>query len=281
MEEKLKSAIERYQKAPTSLEAYKAISDFVELIMTVPEFIKQVGEEGEKIRIAQAELNADKGWNYGLRGRDLDEHNKRRGQKYEALFQLDPWFPLHNLRLIHTGIQPENIVSNTDWLFHRFGPDDPLPKADREECQLFIDKLYKKILPFLPKEDEKIKEEVAIVTEEKEEAKPLSFDEERSTLCLTGKEIKISIKQNDRTNGHYVLQHIFTAEEGLKQQYPYAEIAEDTFKSEYTGKNEWRKYHRACEDINKKARKQAGIDDFLIFTTGRTGWVKINEKYLE
>lgn len=281
MEEKLKLAIEKYQKAPTSLEAYKAISDFVELIITVPEFIKQIEEEGERIRIAQIELSVDKGWNYGLRGRDLDEHNKRRGQKGEALFQLDPTPPLRSLQGIHLGIQTENIVASSDWLFHRFGPDDPLPKVYKKEYQLFIDKLYKKILPFLPKDNEEVKKEVAIVREEKEKVKPLSFDEEKSALYLTGKEIKISIKQNDKANGHYILQHIFTAEEGLKQQYPYAEVAEDTFKAEYAGKNEWKKYYRACKDINEKTRKQTGIDDFLIFTTGRTGWVKINEKYLE
>lgn len=277
MQEKLKSAIEKYRNAPTSLEAYKAISDFMEIVMNIPEYIASAEQEGEAIREEMVKLNADKGWNYGLQGRDLEEHNKRRAKKQDALAQLDPWFPLHNLHLIHTGIQPENILNNTDWLFHRFGPDDPLPKTDREEFQEYLDKTYKKILPFLPKDQEEIKE---INIQPKQDIKPLSFDDEKSILYFSRKEIRISIKKNGKTNGHYVLQHIFNSEEGLSQEYHYAEIAEDTFCSEYREKTAWKKYYRACEDINEKIRKQTSIDDFLVFTTGRTGLVRINEKYL-
>ena len=278
MEEKLKSAIERFQKAPTSLEAYKAIFDFVEVVLTVPEYIASAEEEGEVIRQAMIKLNADKGWNYGLKGRDLDEHNKRRAEKHDALFQLDPIFPLQNLHSIYTRIQTENIADSAGDLFHRFKPDDPLPSPDKEEYQMFLDKVYKRILPFL-KKDKKIAKRKRHVS--KRTVKPLSFDVEKSTLHLTGKKIEISIKKNGRTNGHYVLLHLFTSEEGLRQSYPYAEIAEDTFKSEYEEKAAWKKYYRACVDINEKIRKQCGIDDFLIFTTGRTGWTKVNEKYLK
>lgn len=277
MEEKLKSAIERFQKAPTSLEAYKAISDFVEVVFTVPEYIASTEVEGEVIRQAMIKLNADKGWNYGLKGRDLDEHNKRRAEKHDALSQLDPIFPLQNLHGIYTRIKTENVADNVGDLFHRFKPDDALPSPDKKEYRMFLDKVYKKITPFLKKDKKIVKKKNHV---SKRTVKPLSFDVEKSTLHLTGKKIEISIKKNGRTNGHYILLHLFTSEEGLEQLYHYAEIAEDTFKSEYEEKTAWKKYYRSCEDINEKIRKQTGIDDFLIFTTGRTGWVKVNEKYL-
>lgn len=275
MEEKLKSAIERYQKAPTSLEAYKAISDFVELVLAVSEFIKQVEEEGEKIRIAQAELNADKGWNYGLRGRDLDEHNKRRDKKYEALFQLDPWFPLHNLRLIQVGIQPENIVSNSDWLFHRFGPDDPLPKADREEYQLFMDKLYKKILPFLKAETKE---------ESLEEIKVKAYDEEKRTLIIGSYQVIIA-KNEGNNNAHEIMAYIFIdKKDDLTAKFYYADIADERFKASYNSKNKqaYQSYSGACERINDKVKDATNgqVKKFLIFNHSVLGFVQVNPKYL-
>lgn len=268
MEKKLKSAIERFQKAPTSLEAYKAISDFVEIVITVPKYIAHVEEVGESIHEAQMALHVNK----------TDYSNNQLAKKRNVFHQLDPLIPLRNLHMIYISLKPEYFDGACIALFKRFNPNDPLPKADKEEYQMFLDKVYKTILPFLLKKKKIPKKKISI---SQKTVKPLSFDVEKSILYLTGKEIKISIKQNDRTNGHYILQHIFTAKEDLKQQYPYAEIAEDTFKSEYIEKNEWKKYYRACIDINEKARKQAGIDDFLIFTTGRTGWAQVNEKYLK
>lgn len=260
MKKELKKTIEKYQKSQTSLEAYQAISDFVKIIETVPEFIKQIEEEGEKNRIAQIKLNADKGWNYGLKGRELKQHNERRARKSEALHQLNPMFPLQNLYNIHYGIQPENVNDNSDWLFYRFRPDDPLPEADKKEYQLFLDKLYKKILPFL----------------DKEEVIDFGFDFDKSLLYFQEKEIHISLK-NDKTNAHYILEHIFKSDD-LSQQFPFSEIAEDTFKE---NNDNWRKYYRACEDTNKKVYKATKIDDFLEFSSGKTAWVKINKKCLK
>ncbi len=268
MEEKLKSAIERFQNASTSLEAYKAISAFVEIVITVPKYIARAEEVGKSIHEAQMDLHVNK----------TDYSNEQLAKKRNVFHQLDPLVPLRNLHMIYMSLKPEYFDGACIALFKRFNPNDPLPKADKEEYQMFLDKVYKTILPFLPKEKKQIRKKLA---QSKQEIAPLSFDSEKSILHLIGKEVKTSIKQNDRTNGHYVLQHIFTAKEGLKQQYPYAEIAEDTFKSEYTEKSEWRKYYRACMDINDKARKQTGIDDFLIFSTGRTGWARVNEKYLK
>jgi len=38
---------------------------------------------------------------------------------------------------------------------------------------------------------------------------------------------------------------------------------------------------RACEAINAKVSKQAGIGNFLLITSGKTGYVQINPDYLE
>jgi predicted RNA-binding protein with RPS1 domain len=260
MQKQLDKTIEKFKNSQTSIEAYEAISDFVKIIETVPKFIKQIKKEGKKIQIAQTELNADKGWNYGLSGRDLRDHNKRRDRKGEALFQLDPMFPLINLRNVHKGIKPKNIVANSDWLFHRFSPTDPLPETDRKEYQGFIDKLYKKILPFL----------------NKEEKRDFGFDLDKSILYFQETEIHISLK-NDKTNAHYILKHIFNSDD-LDQQFSFSEIAEDEFTED---NNNWRKYYRACEDISKKVYKITKIDDFLEFSTGKTGWVRISKKYLK
>ncbi len=263
MKKELENAIEKYKNSQTSLEAYQAISDFIKIIIAIPKFVEHVENEGEKIRLAQIELNADKGWNYGLRGKELDDHNKRRAKKHDALFQLDLMFPLRNLHNIHLGIQEENIINNSDWLFHRFSPDDPLPEEDKKECRGFIDKLYKKILPFLGKE----------------EIIDFGFDSDKSILYFQSKEIRISIK-NNKSNSHYILEHIFK-DEDKSQQFPFSEIAEDTFDDKDYNPEKWQKYYRACEAINKKVYEATKIDDFLNFSSGKTAWVEINKKYLK
>lgn len=260
MKKELEKSIEKFKNSQTSLESYQAISDFIKIVETIPKFINWAEREGENNINAQIELNKDKGWNYGLRGSELEEHNKRRARKSEALHQLDPIFPLINLKNVHYGIQPENIIESTDWLFYRFSPDEPLPKKDKEEYQMFLYKTYKNIIPFL----------------EKEEVREFGFDLDNGILYFQETEIKMFLK-NDKTNAYYILAHIFKNGD-LDQQFSFTEIAEDTF-----GENneKWKKYYRACEDINKKVYKKTKIDDFLEFTSGKTGWVKINKKYLK
>lgn len=108
----------------------------------------------------------------------------------------------------------------------------------------------------------------------------LDFNSQKSILYFRNFEIKITLK-NDKPNAHYILDYIFNDEEGLGKEFPFSEISEDKFKDDYDAGNYWRKCYRACEDIQEKVRKESGIEDFLIFTSGKTGWVKINEKYLE
>ena len=167
MQKQLDEAIEKFKNSKTTLEAYEAISDFVKIIETVADFIKEVETEGENIRIEQINLNADKGWNYGLKGKELKLHNEYRARKSEALHQLDPVFPLRNLNNVRLGIQSENIANNSDWLFRWSRPDELMQESDRKEYQGFIDKLYKKFVKFLKKEA--IKENATEIILAKEE----------------------------------------------------------------------------------------------------------------
>ena len=50
--------------------------------------------------------------------------------------------------------------------------------------------------------------------------------------------------------------------------------------NDYNGTSDWKKYYRACKRLQEKIRIDTGIDDFLIFSTGKTANVKINKKYI-
>jgi hypothetical protein len=103
-------------------------------------------------------------------------------------------------------------------------------------------------------------------------------------LFVRGEKIAIN-KQAKTTNAHKVLKYIFvTNKDNLDDDFFYSEIAEDEFEdTEYTLDNEsWRKYHVACQVVNKKVadHTKGEIKDFLVFNTGIKGKVKLNKKYL-
>ncbi len=108
----------------------------------------------------------------------------------------------------------------------------------------------------------------------------ISFDDVKGILCIGSNTIGID-KKSDVTNGHYVLRYIFTNSEGLTVQSFFSDI-EDAYFHESLGLMGWRKYYRACEDIQEKIRLGTGgkIQDFLIFKSGRSAYVQINPKYL-
>jgi hypothetical protein len=265
MKESLEKAITQFQEARTSLEAYRAISNFVQIILTLPKFIKAIEDEGEKINFEQRKLNADKG--HDLRWSELKRHNEWRAKKSEALHQLDPYFPFINLYQIHMAIQPDEIVKVSNGLFNRFGPDDPLPLSDRSEFQGYLDKLYGKVSPH-------------IAEEPVEQDMSLRYDPERCELFVKGKLIKISLK-HDKPNAHIILNYLFSIPSRLTTEHFFSDIAEIDTPDNWDKKNSWRKYHRASVDINEKIRKQAKFDDFLVIKSGNTGSVKISEKYRE
>jgi hypothetical protein len=107
---------------------------------------------------------------------------------------------------------------------------------------------------------------------------PVSFDPENSILYIRGQEIKITLK-NDKPIDHYILEAIFSKED-LSEQTDFVEIAEDTIKEDYNGN--WQRFRNACDNLNQKIAKATNnkIPDFIAYTTGKTGWCKINHKYL-
>jgi hypothetical protein len=161
MQEKLKNIVEKFKQSQTSFESYQAISEFVEVVKAIPEYITQVEKEGEIIYQEKIKLNADKGWNHGLSGKELKEHNKWRDRKSKSLHELDPLFPLRNLYNVHEGIKPENISVCSDWLYRFQSPDEPLSKSEKEEYQIFLDKVFKKVVPFLKVEKKEVGEATA------------------------------------------------------------------------------------------------------------------------
>lgn len=116
------------------------------------------------------------------------------------------------------------------------------------------------------------------LSEIKENKKEPWFDKQKSILHLIGQEIKITLK-NDKPIDHYILEAIF-AKGDLTEQTDFVEIAEDTIKEDYNGN--WQRFRNACDNLNQKIAKATDnkISDFISYTTGKTGWCKINHKYL-
>lgn len=105
----------------------------------------------------------------------------------------------------------------------------------------------------------------------------ISFDSEESILYIRDWEIKITLK-NDKPIDHYILEAIFSKED-LSEQTDFKEISEDIIKEEYGGK--WERFRHACDKLNQKIFKGTNneISDFIKYTTGKTGWCKIRQKY--
>ena len=105
------------------------------------------------------------------------------------------------------------------------------------------------------------------------------FDKEQSILHIKGKETKIKRKA-DLPIEHYILECLFDQEDKTEEVY-YQDVAKDKLNElEYDSSTDWKTYHKACQRLQDKIRIDAQIDDFLIFTTGKTGNVKINKDYL-
>jgi len=110
------------------------------------------------------------------------------------------------------------------------------------------------------------------------------FDDIKGILYIKSMRVIID-KQDKITNAHKILRHIFiTNKTNIFDDFYYAEIAEDEFgELDYkSDKNNWRKFHTACEILNNKIQKQTKneINKYLIYNTGIKGKVKISKKYL-
>ena len=192
----------------------------------------------------------------------------------EVLFSKEFWAYYSNLELIHkkmkklkkTCVGDKKEFDNLCQLFSRPYSKDMLELSFKVVNSEVFDRLDKEC--FLNGKDEDNK---------------TRFDDKKGVLYVRGVSVEIN-KQNKITNAHKILRHIFiTNKDNLKDDFYHSEIAEDEFHElDYKNrKNNWRKYHRACEDINKKVKEQnKEVKHFLKFSSGVKGKVKVNKKYL-
>jgi hypothetical protein len=111
--------------------------------------------------------------------------------------------------------------------------------------------------------------------ENNKQKKELYFDKEKSILHIRGDEIVIT-RKNEKSTEHYILQALFDSDD-LLEQADFSEISQDLMEKETY---HWNTYRSACDRLNQKIAEITNIKDFIIYTTGRTGWCKINEKYI-
>lgn len=106
----------------------------------------------------------------------------------------------------------------------------------------------------------------------------ITFDAKESILYIDDFKIKIA-RKNDKPLDHFILDAIFKNED-LSEQIDFTELS-----SNFDILNEdrdWSSWRHACDHLNEKIRKDTDnrIIDFIKYTTGNTGWCKINPKHL-
>lgn len=105
-----------------------------------------------------------------------------------------------------------------------------------------------------------------------------SYNEETKILSIGNERIKIS-KLRSATKQAMLFEYLIS--NGPYQQTNYYDISASAFKVD---ENDYKctSCLTACRSINDKIRKNTAlkIDDFLDFSTGKNGWVKVNSKYI-
>lgn len=118
-------------------------------------------------------------------------------------------------------------------------------------------------------------EELSIAKETKKEP---WFEKDKSILHFLGEEIKIA-RQKDRPIDHYILECIFSKDD-ISDPADFSEISEDFLKEDYDNLKGWNKFRNACDKLNDKIETETKIKDFILYSTEKLGWCKINQKYL-
>lgn len=113
--------------------------------------------------------------------------------------------------------------------------------------------------------------------------KKLEFDSDVSILSVNDAQIKISLR-NNHNMAHDILKHLLKADIGV--EVFYSELVEEILGIDSQGYKErgdelWMKIYRGCDDIQNKVLKGTNykIEDFLKYSTGIRGSVKVQEKY--
>lgn len=109
-------------------------------------------------------------------------------------------------------------------------------------------------------------------------APSLSYDSTNYILHLNKIKIKIG-KQNRPTNETKLLKYLF--EQRLGDQISYGMILENSYE-DFDGDDRWTRCYTAVLGINEKIQRETNykINDFLERTTGKNGYVEINQEYL-
>jgi hypothetical protein len=139
-----------------------------------------------------------------------------------------------------------------------------------EKYQIYMSRIHSILIPQLLEIHTQKPKDVS----DSEDIHGVYFDKENSILTIGDKQVQITLK-NDKTNGHFVLEYIF--ENGVENPADYKDILASKFKGDR--KNNMAMY-QACNDINKKVSKQAGVGEFLDIHSGNTGWVQIYSNFL-
>lgn len=107
----------------------------------------------------------------------------------------------------------------------------------------------------------------------------IRFNSETSTLFLHGEPIQIA-KQKRLCTEHFILQCIFSKED-IFEPADFSEITRDFMREEYDKETAVNKFRHACNSLNYKIFENTKdkINDFILYSTEKLGWCKINEKY--
>lgn len=107
----------------------------------------------------------------------------------------------------------------------------------------------------------------------------ISFDKIGSILFIHGEKIRIA-RQKERPIDHYILEAIF-AQEDKFVSVDFEDISVNFIKEEYDKEKDWNKFRHACDKLNQKItdNTEQKIVDFIIKSTEKRGWCKINPKY--
>ena len=192
MKEQLENIIKRFQNSQTSLESYQVISDFMETILKIKNFQafdNEIERERETISKAREEMK-----NYS---------NEFQNRQNIILHQMDTNFYLRNLNDVRFGLQSINqetelFLDNNYWMFRRFNPDEPMPESDKLEYNYFMNKVFKKVLPFLESIDDKPNSKIIKVK---------FYDKDKRVLVIGNYEISIA-KNEGNNNTHEIMSYI-------------------------------------------------------------------------
>jgi len=195
--------------------------------------------------------------------------------KGEAIFSREFWIYYTNLEIIHGNMKRVKECNLTDkkdikQLYHLFSKP-----YSHQMLELSFKVINSEIFERLDKD--------CFLNCDNEDNK-IYFDEIKNILYIKGMKVKIATFDKI-TNAKKILHHIFiTNKNDLKDDFYYAEIADEEFgELEYNKNNKaWEKYHDTCKYINKIVEKQTKkeIKKFLVYNTGKKGRVKINEKII-